>query len=284
MKESQIDLWKSVVAGLVSEARRDNITLVAAGVSFYAVLAVLPGVILLLSIYGLFTDVAEAERQIDAILAAFPGAAERLIDEQMRMIAAASHPHLTVGSILSAIALFWTVSNAVKATVQAVKIAYNEDHKKSRLESRPVVLALSIAAVASGVVSLAIVAAVPVWFSTLDTDHVIVTFGHLRWLLIVGAFAGIVILLYRFAPPTRPAGFRAILPGVVLASSVWLLTSFGFSTYVASFGRYNETYGGLGGFIILMLWFWLATLAVILGAELNAVIARIHGTADPQSA
>lgn len=265
---------KTIAAGLVSEARRDNITLVAAGVSFYAVLAVLPGIMLVLSIYGLFTDVAEAERQIDAILAAFPGAAERLIDEQMRALAEASHPHLTVGSILSAVALFWTVSNAVKATVQAVKIAYNEDDKKSRLESRPVVLALSIASVILGIVSLAIVAAVPVWFSTLDTDHIIVTFGHLRWLLIIGAYAGVVISLYLFAPPTRPSGFRSVLPGVILASSVWMAASFGFSTYVASFGRYNETYGGLGGFIILMLWFWLATLAVILGAELNAVIER----------
>ena len=278
MPRPRINELRRIARGVVSEARRDNITLVAAGVSFYAVLAVLPGVILVLSIYGLFTDLAEAERQIDAVLAAFPGAAERLIDEQMRLVADASHPHLTVGSAISVLALFWTVSNAVKATVQAVKIAYNEEDKKSALESRAVVLALSAAALVTGILSLAIVAALPIWLSTLDSDHVVVSFGHLRWLLILGAYATISGILYRFAPPTRPSTIKAILPGLAFATTMWMAASFSFSTYVASFGRYNETYGGLGGFVILMRWFWLATLAVIIGAEINAVIARDHST------
>jgi len=274
-------MW-STVSAVASEAKRDNATLLAAGVAFYAVLAVLPGIVLVLSVYGLFTDIAEAERQIDVLLGALPGAAARFLDEQMRLLSDASHPHLTFGFLASTLALFWTVSNATRAIVRAVKIAYNQEHQRSPLESRPRVLALTVAAVIVGIMSIALIAAIPVWFSTLDTDHVIISLGNLRWLLILGGFASMSVLLYRLVPPDRPQRMRSAFPGAIFATLVWTITSIGFSVYIASFGRYNETYAGLGAVIILMLWFWLAALTVIIGAEINAVLdARGAHASEP---
>jgi membrane protein len=265
------------------EARHDNIVIVAAGVAFYSVLALLPTLFIAVSVYGLYTNASEAERQIDSILAVLPGLAAGTLDTQMRAIADASHASLSVGFALSIGALLWTVSNATRAMVRAVKIAYDQEEERSVLERRVVALALSVAIIVGGVAALAFVAALPIWLKRFDPTHVIVTFGNLRWLLVVGGSALVVGLLYRFAPPRRPHGWRQVMPGVVLATTMWLATSMGFSIYVSSYGSYNETYGALGAAVVLLLWFWFAALAVILGAELNEAVILANRNQEPSS-
>ena len=263
---------RSIVAEVRVEARHDNIVIVAAGVAFYSVLALLPALFIAVSVYGLFTNAHEAERQIDSLLAVLPSSAEGILDEQMRAIADAPHASLSVGFALSIAALLWTVSNATRAVVRAVKIAYDQEDEQSILEKRVTALALSVAIIIGGVASLAFVAAVPIWLKRFDPTHAIVTFGNLRWLLVVGGSALVIGFLYLFAPPRRPDGWRLVIPGVVLATTMWLVTSVGFSIYVSSYANYNETYGALGAAVVLLLWFWFVSLAVILGAELNEAI------------
>lgn len=262
---------------LYVETQHDNLAIVAAGVAFYSVLAVLPALLIAVSLYGLFTDPAEIERQLDALLDVFPGASAQILEAQMRSIAAASTTSLSIGFATSLAALAWTVSNATRALVRGVKIAYDQEEEKSVLERRHVAVGVTIAAIVIGIVALAIIAAVPVWLSRFDPTESVVTFGNFRWLLVGAGFAAIAGLLYRFAPPRRPDGWRAVAPGIALATVVWTVASIGFSLYVSSFGRYNETYGTLGAAVVLLLWFWFTSLAIILGAELNEVLV-----VDPQ--
>ena len=261
-----------IVSDLRLEARHDNIVLVAAGVAFYSVLAILPALFIAVSLYGIFTDPAEAERQIESLLEILPDAAGGILHTQMRTVASTPQAHLSVGFVVSFAALFWTVSNAIRAIVGAVKIAYDQETERSSLEKRSAALGLSIAAIIGGLVLLAVVAAVPIWLQQLDPTDAVVTFGNLRWLFIVSGFGFVVGLLYRYAPPSRPDGWRRVLPGVVFATAMWLASSIGFSVYVSSFGSYNETYGTLGGAVVLLLWFWFTSLAVIAGAELNEIL------------
>ena len=263
-----LDILKSIR----EEARHDNIVLVAAGVAFYAVLAILPALFIAVSLYGFFTDPAEVERQIESILEILPSSGAGILDTQMRAIAATPQTHLSIGFAVSLAALFWTVSNATRAIVGAIKIAYDQETERSPLEKRSAALGLSVVAILGGVVLLAIIAAVPIWLKRFDPTHAIVTFGNFRWLLLVGGFGLITGLLYRYAPPIRPEGWKRVLPGVVLATTLWLASSIGFSVYVSSFGKYNETYGTLGGAVVLLLWFWFTSLAVIVGAELNEIL------------
>jgi membrane protein len=258
------------------EARRDSIALVAAGVAFYAVLAVLPALFIAISLYGLFTDVGEAERQIDAVLKVFPGSAAQIIDTQMRSIAAASHASLSVGFFISLAVFTWTVSNATRAIVRGVKIAYDQEDGQSVLEGRAVAVGITVSAIAITLFALAIIAAVPIWLQRFDPTQAIVTFGNFRWLLVGAGFALVVGLLYRYAPPRRPDGWHTVLPGTVFATAMWTATSIGFSIYVSSLGRYNETYGTLGAAVVLLLWFWFTTLAILLGAELNEALILEH--------
>lgn len=268
--------WLRIGHEMRDEARRDSIALVAAGVAFYAVLAVLPALFIAISLYGLFTDVGEAERQIDAVLKVFPGSAAQIIDTQMRSIAAASHASLSVGFFISLAVFTWTVSNATRAIVRGVKIAYDQEDGQSVLEGRAVAVGITVSAIAITLSALAIIAAVPIWLQRFDPTQAIVTFGNFRWLLVGAGFALVVGLLYRYAPPRRPDGWHTVLPGTVFATAMWTATSIGFSIYVSSLGRYNETYGTLGAAVVLLLWFWFTTLAILLGAELNEALILQH--------
>ena len=168
----------------------------------------------------------------------------------------------------------WTVSNATRAIVKGVKIAYDQEHERSILERREVAVGVTVVGMSFMLVALALIAAVPVWLGRFDPTHAVVTFGNFRWVLVGALFAVLAGSLYRFAPPQRPPHWRAIVPGTVTATALWTVASIGFSVYVSSFGRYNETYGTLGAAVVILLWFWLTSLAILMGAELNQVIDR----------
>ncbi|MGI9528432.1 MAG: YihY/virulence factor BrkB family protein [Acidimicrobiia bacterium] len=275
--------WLSIANDVRIESDHDNVVIVAAGVAFYAVLALLPGLFISVSLYGLFTDLATAERQIEALLEVLPQATMVFVEQQMRAVADSSHAGLSIGFVASIAALAWTVSNLTRALVRAVKIAYDQETERSILENRAVAIALTFATLIILIVSLAIIAAAPILLGRLDPTNAIVTFGNLRWLLIgIGVFGGIT-LLYRYAPPRRPS-WPSVIPGTVLATIMWVVTSLGFSIYVSSFGSYNETYGTLGAGVVLLLWFWFSALSIVLGAELNAALlvrsAEHSATAD----
>jgi membrane protein len=273
----RFDRWATIVREVRVESRHDHVTIVAAGIAFFAVLAVLPALFVALALYGLFTDAGEAERQIDAILEVFPGSAAEIIGIQMRSIAGVSQASLSFGFFVSLALFVWTVSNATRAVVRGVKIAYDQESERSILEHRAVAVGVTIAAIVITLIALAVIAAVPVWLQRFDPTNAIVTFGNFRWVLVGAGFALVTGLLYRFAPPSRPDNWRSIVPGAIFATAMWTFTSIGFSIYVSSFGRYNETYGTLGGAVVLLLWFWFTFLAILIGAEMNeALILEQH--------
>lgn len=265
----------SVVRDLRHEMQHDNVVIISAGVAFYAVLAILPALFISISLYGIFTTPLEAERQVASLLVVLPDSVEGTLDTQMRTIAATSHASLSLGFAASTVALLWTVSNATRAMVRAVKIAYDQETERSPLERRWVSLAISIAVIIGGIIALSLVAAVPVWLKRFDPTHAIVTFGNTRWLFLIAGTSFVVGMLYRYAPPHKPDSWRDVVPGVITATVMWVATSLGFSVYVSSYGSYNATYGALGAAVVLLLWFWLTALSVIFGAELNEVL-RLH--------
>ncbi len=269
--------WLELAKDVRVEARHDHVVIIAAGVAFYAVLALLPAMFIAVSLYGLFTTTTEAERQIELLLTVLPESASSALSEQMRSIAAASRANLSLGFIASTVALIWTVSNAIRAMVGAVKIAYNQEEERSIFESRPVAMALTVFAIIGTVTALAVVAAVPAFLQRIDPTDVVVTLGNIRWFAIGAGVLITLAVLYRYAPPIRPEKWQDVLPGAVLAAGMWSAASVAFSVYVSSAGTYNATYGTPGGAVILLLWFWLSALSVILGAELNESLVRRRG-------
>lgn len=263
---------------LAERIRSDNVSLIAAGVSFFAALAVIPATVIAVSLYGIFTSPRQAELHVESLLEVLPTTTARTLEAQIQPIADFSHLHLSFGLIVSVVALLWTVSNAARAIVRAVVIAAGQGASRSRLEGRLASLGIAVLMITVATAAVAVIAAMPAWFAALDPDHVILTFSNMRWALVGVLFIGGVLALYRAAPPVRAETWRAVVPGAVLAASLWVLLSIGFSVYVSNFGRYNETYGALGAGAVLLLWFWLSSIVIIIGAQVNAVWA-----ADPSS-
>jgi membrane protein len=286
-REPSLSSWsekpRRIFRRVRSETQRDNIVLVAAGVSFYAVLATIPALVIAVSLYGLFTDVDEAERQIEAVLKVLPGSGAQIVETQMRSIARTSPASLSIGFAVSLGAFAWTVSNATRAIVRGVKIAYDQENEKSLLERRDVALLATVVAIVALLAALAVVAAVPIWLQRFDPTDAIVTFGNFRWVLVGAVFALVAGVLYRYAPPQPPRGLGNVVPGILVATAIWTVVSIGFSIYVSSFGRYNDVYGTLGAAVVLLLWFWFTSIAILLGAELNEslVLDRRTGGIGP---
>ncbi|MCL1593958.1 MAG: YihY/virulence factor BrkB family protein [Actinomycetia bacterium] len=267
--------WYAIARDVRREIQHDNVVIIAAGVAFYAVLALLPAMFVIISLYGLFTDTADVEHQITQLLTVFPDSATVALTEQMRAIADASHANLSIGFAISTLALIWTVSNATRAMVGAVKIAYDQEDQRSVLESRATAMGLTLFVMVGIVIALAAIAVVPAWLRQIDPTNIVSLLANLRWLFLAATTTLTIGLLYRFAPPVRPERWADVLPGAVIATVVWSMASIGFSLYVSSFGNYNATYGTLGGAVVLLLWFWFSALAIILGAEVNESIDRL---------
>ena len=253
----------------------DGSSLLAAGVAFYAALATIPALILTVSFYGLFTDPDQAQRHVDLMLRVLPASTVEAIEAQIHPLADFSHFHLSLGLVISVVAILWTVSNASRAIVRAVVIAYDQDEMRSPLEARLASIGIAILVVVFGTIAVAVIAAIPVWLTIVDPDHVLVNFSNLRWVLLVLVAFGGAAVLYRAAPPRRPRSWREVLPGALLATGLWMLISFGFAIYVGGFASYNATYGALAAGAVLLLWFWLTASIVILGAQFN-VIRVVH--------
>ena len=263
--------WKQIVKRAWAEHKADNMPIIGGGVAFFGFLAIFPGLIALISIYGLVASPETVTQQIEDISTQLPDEAAQLIGEQLTSIAANSGRALTVGLVVSILAALWTASGGVGNLVTAVNIAYDEVETRNFLKLRTLSLGLTLGAVAFVIVAFGLLAVVPVVLDALPLGIVGTILAHVvRWTLLLAMFAGSLAVVYRAAPDRDAPRFRWVSLGAVVATVLWALVSVGFSLYVDNFGSYDKTYGTIAGVIVLMLWLYLTCYLVLLGAEINS--------------
>ena len=263
--------WKQIVKRAWAEHKADNMPIIGGGVAFFGFLAIFPGLIALISIYGLVASPETVTQQIEDISTQLPDEAAQLIGEQLTSIAANSGRALTVGLVVSILAALWTASGGVGNLVTAVNIAYDEVETRNFLKLRGLSLGLTLGAVAFVIVAFGLLAVVPVVLDALPLGIVGTILAHVvRWTLLLAMFAGSLAVVYRAAPDRDAPRFRWVSLGAVVATVLWALVSVGFSLYVDNFGSYDKTYGTIAGVIVLMLWLYLTCYLVLLGAEINS--------------
>jgi len=266
--------WKDVLLRVKSEAKSDHASLLAAGVALYGLLALVPALIALLSVYGLVADPQRINDQLASALTAAPAEVRAVISQQVRDIGNASSGAIiaVIGGTLLAL---WSASAGVKNLIEAINVAYDEDETRGFIKVRAVSLAFTVGVIVFLVVAFALIALVPSLLAEANLGTAgRVAAGVLRFVLL---FAGLLFglaVLYRYAPDRQNSKWSWVSPGAVFAAVVWIVGSLLFSLYTANFGKYNETYGALAGFVVLILWLLLTALVVILGAELNCELER----------
>jgi membrane protein len=263
--------WRDILWRVKEETDKDNISMIAAGVAFYLMLAIFPMLAATVSIYGLVANPADVQRNFESVAGVIPEEARSIMIDQLTAVSSASGGQLGFGVVLSLGLTLWSASRGVIAMITALNIAYDETESRSFVKLNAIALALTLAMIIFMIVTLAVVVGLPVVIGYLNLGETVEWVIRLaRWpILAVAVIVGLAVL-YRYAPDRDAPRWRWVSSGAVVATVIWLLGSIAFSVYVSNFADYNKTYGAMGAVIILLLWFNLSSYAVLLGAELNS--------------
>lgn len=270
--------WFGIARRTIAEFSDDRILAVAAGVTFYALLAIFPGIAALISLYGLFSDPATISGHLDKLSGILPGGASEILGDQMTRLAHQNTSSLGFGFLIGIGAAFWSASAGIKAVFEALNIVYDEKEKRGYLKLSALALLFTLGVVVFLLLALGAIVVLPIALKYLGLEGISqLLVQALKWplLLIITALAMAVV--YAFGPSRARAQWRWISYGSALAAVLWVGGSLLFSWYVQNFGSYNKTYGSLGAVIGFMTWMWLSTTIFLLGAELNSEIE--HQTA-----
>ncbi|WP_235945083.1 YihY/virulence factor BrkB family protein [Verrucosispora sioxanthis] len=270
--------WVAALRRTVREFRDDGLTDWAAALTYYGVLSIFPGLLVLVSLLGLLGP--SATRTVrDTVAESVPEQNIRQILDTAIEQASQNGGLAGVTAIVGLLAAFWSASGYVAAFMRASNAIYDVP------EGRPIWKTLPIRVGVTAVIGVMLLAsAVIVVFTGRFAEEVgaalgvgrtaVTVWDIAKWPVLLVLVSLMFAILYWASPNARQGGFRWVSPGGLLAVLMWLLVSGLFAFYVGNFGSYNKTYGALAGVIIFLVWLWLSNIAILLGAELDAELAR----------
>lgn len=263
--------WMDVLWRVYREVNKDNVLDVAASAAFYGVLALYPALLATISMYGLLSDPTDVIHQARRLSVVLPASARTAIMTQMLEIARGSHAELSVGLLLSLGFAFFSASSGVAALMRGISAVYDEVDTRGWLRVRLLAISFTCGVSLFVIASVSIITFLPGVLTRVGLGQVPLLFVQLlRWPMLAAATMVGLAILYRYAPNRTPAQWKWVMPGAMLATLIWVLGSLAFSAYAENFGRFNRTYGTIGGAVVLSLWMYVSALAILLGAELNA--------------
>jgi len=267
--------WLRILGRVWTRALQENLSLIAAGVGFYGLLALFPAIAALVTTYGLLFDPGEIQTQFDTLEAVLPAEVHRLISQQMTSVASGSGQSLGLGLAGAIVLSLWGATRGTKALIVALNLAYDEREERGLLGLNLLAFALTLVMILVLSAAAVVTVLTPIALGFVGLQSLAATLvAWLRWPLLAAVALLALAILYRFGPCRRAPRWRWLPVGSILAGLLWLGASGLFSFYVSSFGSYNATYGSLGAVIILLVWLYLTALSVILGAGLNAEAER----------
>lgn len=262
---------RAVGSRLAGRIREHNLTLVAAGVAFYAFLAFVPALIAFISMYGLVADPDDVTQQVEDVASALPMEVQDFLVFQLTSIIEANTAGVSITLLVAAVLALWSASGGMAALITGIHVAHEREEPKSFVAKRGKALLLTLGAIVFLSVVIFVIAAVPPLLSEagLGTAGRVV-FGIARWPLLAAVMIVGIGLLYRFSVKDSPRGWLGLVtPGAVVAMLGWLIVSAVFAVYTANFSSYSKTYGALASIVVQLLWLWLSSLLVLIGAEVD---------------
>lgn len=271
--------WRDILWRVKDEIAQDHLSVIAAGIAFYAMLSIFPALGAALSLYGIVADPTTVERHIAGAAEILPEAARALITDQLAAIAQQPRASLGIGVIVGLLFSLWSASAGMQTMMTALNVVYDEVEKRSFIRFYGTALLMTLGGILFSILALSLVAALPAAIAWIGLSGGLRTAILLmRWPLLGIAVIVAIAVVYRYGPSRETPRWNWVSWGAVTATILWLLGSVLFSLYVSNFADYNKTYGALGAVIVLLMWFYISAYVVLLGAELNAEME--HQTAE----
>ncbi len=267
--------WWTILTNFWARLDRDHVSIMAAGIAFYALLSIFPGMSALISIYGLVADPATIETQLYSLSGILPQEALKLLSDQLHTLVAAPRDKLGLGLLVSLLIALWSATSGTGSLMQALTVAYEERENRGILSfyGRAIVLTIGVGVFA--LLSLFLIAGIPAVIGSLPLSELWRDrISLIRWPLLAILAVAALGVLYRYGPARRNPCWHCLSGGTMAAAVLWLVGSAGFSFYVARFSSYDKTYGSLGAVVILLMWFYVTAYIILAGAELNAEIEK----------
>lgn len=279
--------WKDILLRVYQNISDHRVVALAAGVTFYSLLAIFPAIAALVAIYGLFADPTTLSANLEMMSSLLPGGAMDVIHDQLTSVVAQGSSTLGLTFIVSLAISLWSANAAMKSVFDTLNIVYDEREKRSLIKLNALSLAFTLGAIIFVLLALGALVVLPPALKYLGLSDVT------EWLLRLGRWPALFIVLtlalafiYRFGPSREAAQWRWVTWGSAFAALAWLVVSILFSWYAENFGNFNRTYGSLGAVIGFMTWIWLSAIVILIGAELDAEMehqtARDTTTGPPQ--
>ncbi|MGD0634286.1 MAG: YihY/virulence factor BrkB family protein [Beijerinckiaceae bacterium] len=277
LKQNRLhDLW-AISAGVAHRMSRNNLSLVAAGVAFYANLAIFPALGALVSIYGLFGDTHMVQTQVQQLTALLPAETAKLINDALASLVAKPSRSLNFGLLLSFGVAIWGARGGTSSLISGLNIAYEIPETRSVWRTEATAIGLAFGAIVFAIVALTTLAVIPLALSFLPiSGRLAAWLAYSRWPVLAAFILLALDVIYRFGPSLAAPRWHFISVGTLFAASLWVAGSWAFSTYVTRFGTYDATYGPLGAVVVLLLWFWLSALTILLGASVDAARGKLR--------
>jgi membrane protein len=269
--------WRDTLKRTVREFKEDDLTLLAAALTYYAVLSLFPALLVLLALLGL-AGTSTIDTLLQNLGSLTPSAARDVVTNAVHDLQGANSKagFALVAGLLGAL---WSASGYIGAFMKASNVIYEVEEGRKFWKLKPLQIAATVVImILTTVIVVAIVVTGPVAERVGNIigagDTAVTVFNIVKWPVIALIVSQIFAFLYWVGPNVKQPGFRWISPGGVLAVVLWVLASAAFAFYVANFGSYSKTYGSMAAAIIFLVWLWLTNVVMLLGAEFNAEVER----------
>ena len=267
--------WLAIAKRVFNAVLADHISLIAAGIAFYGLLALFPALTACMAIAGLLTEPQGVVDTLEQVGQLMPEQAADIIIDQAVSVSGSSSGGLGLAALIALAIAIFSASRGTASLIEGLNVAYKQRDSRGIIKSILLQYALTFALLLGFVIGIAITVILPVmiaWFGSGSIFEIITRVAS--WAILAAmALTGLGVL-YSVGPDRQPPNWRWLTPGAVIATILWVGASIGFGFYVSNFASYNETFGTLGGVIVLLMWLWLSTFIVLLGAEINSETER----------
>jgi membrane protein len=268
--------WWAVLKRTYAESTRDNVSIIAAGVAFYAFLAFVPLLGSLVLIYGMVAEPSSVVQHMQAMTAMMPADAAKIIGEQLMTVTTTAGTKKGLGLLVALLLSIYGAMRGATSIVIALNVVYNVPEDRGFIKTTLISVALTVGAVFAlllailGVSLLGFVEHLLPFSSPVLHNVLKIAF----WIIAAAAVSLLIALIYRYAPNRPTAKWQWISPGSILATLLWVIATVGFGFYVANFGSYNATYGSLGAVVVFLTWLYLTAYILLMGGELNSELEK----------